>query len=229
MGDKTENKKWIYLSYPLSPDTPAYGDSDSLEISHEKSMIKGDLCNTSFWSLSNHFGTHIDFPKHFVDNGKTADEYPADFWFFLTPQFIDISPVEPASIIGPEEINFENVSKDVDLLFIKTNFCRKRDKQIYWQKNPGFDWGLADYLREVFPNLKVLGFDCISLSSFAHREIGRKAHQAFLDHHRPILPLEDVDLSQLNSKTKLNTVIIAPLVVQNADAAPCTVLAEIIK
>lgn len=221
--------KWVYLSYPLNCETPAYGGSDSLKIQHEKSMEKGDSCNTQYWSLSNHIGTHIDFPRHFVRAGKTSDDYDPEFWIFRSPFIIDISPIEPELIIEPEDVDMDAVPDNIDMLVIKTGFCHLREKDIYRQKNPGFAPGLAVFLRKRFIRLRVFGFDSISLSAFAHRGTGHEAHKAFLDHSNPILLLEDMDLSAIDNNIKLKQVIVSPLLVEDADGAPCTVFANIVK
>jgi len=220
--------KWIYLSYSLNRETPAYGGGDSLKIQQEKSIEKGDSCNTLYLSLSNHLGTHIDFPRHFVRAGKTSDDYDPEFWIFRSPFIIDISLVEPGLIIEPEAIDIDAVPDNIDILIVKTGFCHLREKDIYWENNPGFAPCLAVFLRKRFPHLRVFGFDSISLSSFVHRDIGREAHISFLDHPRPILLLEDMDLSIVNNM-KLKHVIVAPLRVEGADGAPCTVFANIIE
>lgn len=219
--------KWIYLSYPLSPDTPAYGGEDFLKFRHGKSMTKGDSCNTSYWILPSHLGTHIDFPRHFVSNGMTANEYPCEFWIFQTPCILHVFPVEPGTLIGPQNLELAGVDKDADLLLLKTNFGKRRNERVYWEENPGIEPDMASFLRENLPNLRVLGFDFISLSSFAHRELGRNAHRAFLDHPNAILPLEDVNLSRLDTRIRLETVIVSPLIIESADAVPCTVFAQI--
>ena len=220
--------KWVYLSYSLNPRTPAYGGGDSLKVQQEKSMEMGDSCDTSYWSLHNHLGTHIDFPRHFVRCGKTSEDYDPEFWFFYSPFVIDISPVEPGLIIETEAVDMNAVPNNIDILVIKTGFCHLREKDIYWENNPGFAPGLAVFLRERFPHLRILGFDSISLSSFVHRKIGREAHKAFLDHPNPILLLEDMDLSTIENSMKLKQVIVSPLRVEGADGAPCTVFANIV-
>ena len=221
--------KWIYLSYSLNRETPAYGGGDSLKVQHEKSMETGDSCNTSYWSLSNHLGTHIDFPRHFVQAGKTSGDYSPEFWIFHSPFILDISPIESGVIIEPESVDMNTVPDNTDLLVIKTGFCYLREKDIYWGNNPGFAPVLAFFLRKHFPHLRVFGFDSISLSSFAHRETGHEAHKAFLDHPNPILLLEDMDLSIVDSGIKLKQIIVSPLRVEGADGAPCTVFAEIVE
>jgi arylformamidase len=221
--------KWIYLSYPLSIKTPAYGDENGFKFQWGKSIEKGDSCNTQYWYLPNHLGTHIDFPKHFVRDGKTARDYPAEFWVFHSPFMVDISPVAHGSIIQLENIPFMRVPENTDLLIVKTGFFLLRGENVYHKDNPGFAPGLAVFLREHFPRLRVLGFDSISLSSFTHRETGRKAHRAFLDHPRPILLLEDMDLSMVNNSLKIKKIIVSPLRVEGADAAPCNVFADIVE
>ena len=87
---------------------------------------------------------------------------------------------------------------------------------------------MAEYLRKTFPMLRIMGFDSISLSSFANRDVGREAHKAFLENDRPILPLEDMDLGRIENKSVINKVITAPMHVQSADGSPCTVFAEMV-
>ena len=219
--------KWRYLSYPLSAETPAYGGGDSFQTCSGKSIQAGDSCNTSVWKLSNHSGTHIDFPKHFAKDGKTGDKYPPGFWIFNHPKLVDLSTVPPGYIIGTADLEKARLGLDMDLLLVKTGFCYLRSEPLYWQENPGLNPDLAGFFRESCPSLRVIGSDFISLSSFVHRDLGRKAHSAFLDHPLPLLPLEDVNLSFVDAETRFKEVIISPLVVAQSDAAPCTVFAKI--
>ena len=219
--------KWIYLSYPLSSRTPVYGGGDTFKTREEKRIEKGNSCNTQYWCFPNHLGTHIDFPKHFIPGGKTTLDYPAEFWVFDFSLILDISPVSHCAIIQTEDIPFVNAPEKTDLLIIKTGFSLRRKEDVYCRNNPGFGPEVANFLRERFPRIRALGFDSISLSSFAHRETGRKAHKAFLDHSRPILLLEDMNLSMVDGHLKLKRIIVSPLRVEDADASPCTVFAEV--
>ena len=74
------------------------------------------------------------------------------------------------------------------------------------------------------PNVRVFGFDTISVSSFKHRDVGKQAHREFLDPKRPILLLEDMNLCDVNSQTKLERVLIAPLRIEKCDGLPCSVV-----
>jgi kynurenine formamidase len=219
--------RWIYLSHALGQKTPAYGGGEGFYKTIAKSMAKGDSCNTERWTFSNHLGTHTDFPRHFTAHGRTIDDYPLSFFMFSRIGFADMGQVAGGRIISRQDLEPMVLPEDIEILLIKTGFSHKRSLPAYWQENPGFSPDLADWLREAFPSLRVLGFDSISLSSFSHRDLGRQAHKRFLDHERPILPLEDMDLSGIGGASRLKQVIVAPWVVRGADAVQCTVMAEI--
>lgn len=219
--------RWIYLSYMLDNKTPVYGNGKAFSYKAKRCMENGDSCNTAYLSFPNHIGTHIDFPRHFASKGKRLSDYPASFWHFQNVHLIYIPGVEPGRIIGLEDLKISFIPKDTELLFVKTGFGSLRQDRMYWESNPAYLPELADALREHCPALRVMGFDSISLSSWLDRTLGRKAHRAFLDHPRPILPLEDMNLAAVHDTTVFRQVVVSPLSVAEADGSPCTVLAEV--
>ena len=62
----------IFLSHLIDNDTPTYGDSSGIKISHATCMDHGDTANSLSIKINNHVGTHIDLPKHFDNNGKAV-------------------------------------------------------------------------------------------------------------------------------------------------------------
>jgi arylformamidase len=219
--------KVLFLSYRIDNKSPAYGGGDGFQAEIGKNINAGDTCNTQVWHLPNHLGTHIDAPAHFSNSGLSIDQYSPDFWICERPYLVELKSVKKKEIITPQHLRNLVIPIDIDLLLVKTGFGLKRQAKPFTFENPGFSPDLADYLRENFPQLKMIGFDVISLSSYAFREIGKTAHLRFLDHEKPILPIEDMDLTTLEKGTKLKRVVISPLRIQGADAAPCTVFAEL--
>ncbi len=217
----------VYLSYPLSEKTPAYGGGESFITEQVRSIERGDTANGARWTLSNHLGTHTDFPRHFVRDGKCLDDYAASFFEFDKAVLVDGSGAAPGSVIGPGAFTGTPVDPDADIIILLTGFWRMRASRDYWEKNPVFSPDIADCIRERFPVARVFGFDAISLSSWADRVTGRLAHRAFLDNDRPILLLEDMDLSRLTPASHIGRLVISPLRAEGADAAPTTVIAEI--
>jgi len=219
----------IYLSHFMGPDTPFYGGDGSFQVEPLRSMEAGDPCNTCSWSFPNHAGTHIDLPLHFVHGGKRMDDYSPDFWIFHHVAVVDISGVTPGSVISSDMLDTQHIPSSVELLLLKTGFGSTRGTPAYWQAGPVFSPELADYLRSRFSHLRVFGFDAISVSSWTDRATGREAHRAFLGGDRPILLLEDMDLSLVNELQNILSVTVAPLLVAGADASPCTIIAEVAK
>ena len=213
-----------YLSYNLSEDTPLYGNGKGINFAPEKEILKGDSCNTLNLTFPNHSGTHIDFPSHFNPNGKNINDYPASFWEFKNVDVINLTDkVNDAQLIGPDF--FEKKQNQLtELILIKTGYHAYRGTNRYTITPPGISPELASFFRAHYPNLRCIGLDLISISSYAKREEGRQAHHAFLNkkNERPILIIEDM---KLDSNGPFSKVIVAPLLIDKADGSPCTVLA----
>ena len=186
-------------------------------------MSKGDVANDTSISTTVHIGTHIDMPYHFYENGQTIESYDADFWQFKKVLFVEIKPNN--LIIHHELLHTLDSIEDIgyELLIVKTGICHRRDSKVFWHDNYGFHADIYDYLQEFFPSLRVLGFDSISVSSIQDRMMGREAHRRFLNPKKPILLLEDMDLTALDARTQLKEVLIAPLRIEQCDGLPCTI------
>ncbi len=221
------NKKRIYLSHFINKETPTYGNRNVVNLLKKSDMDNGDVANETHIQSTLHVGTHIDFPYHFYNDGQTLDDYPVDFWFFNSPLFVE---VKPKSLVLKDELikAISPVSSKTiyDILLVKTGFGSKRGSRRYWEENIGFAPEIYDYLREHFPNIRVLGFDSISVSSFQHRDIGRLAHKRFLNPEAPVLLLEDMDLSKVGGNHILMDVSVIPWQIAGCDGAPCTVTAS---
>ncbi len=218
-----KGKKFQYFSHYLDSETPLYGGEIGVTVLPDKEIAKGDSANTKIVKLNNHSGTHIDFPNHFFDNGKKSHAYNADFWVFIRP-YICNSSAGPGEIITLNEKLINEIPEDVDFLIIKTGFEQFRKHAIYWQNNPGLDPEMPKLLRSRFKNLKIVGVDFISITSFQNREIGRIAHRNFLDNDSPILIVEDMMLNNCDFQPK--SLVCLPILIYGVDGAPVTIIAE---
>lgn len=216
----------IFLSHFLDEDTPGYGGVKAFDQSHVSEISKGANSNSQKWILSNHVGTHIDLPSHFDDNGPRLEEFKASDWVMTRPYLLHINVVEDMIIEYGQ--GFDSIPEDCDMLIIKTEFQKRRAEVAYWSNGPGMSPEIAKWIRKNRPNIRVLGFDFISITSFQNRPLGRIAHKEFLAVDRagtPLRVIEDMNLVDLNTSPK--KVIIAPLLVRSADGAPVTVVAEL--
>ncbi len=218
----------IRLSHIIDAGTPSYGNRDRVLVKAASSIAAGDTANSSCWILSsNHMGTHIDVPRHFSNEGLRTHEIPVEDYFFTAAALVDI-PCEGACLIGPEALGKAGgVPPETDLLLIRTGFERKRGSEAYWNDNPGLHPELEDHLRRTCPQLRCVGFDFISITSWKFRAEGRAAHRAFLcpeNRARPLLAIEDMKLSPVRGP--LRSVVVAPVLVEDGNGGPVTVFAD---
>ena len=206
----------VFLSYFYEESTPVYGGlKDTISFKPSSSIMNGNTANSITINLPNHCGTHIDFPRHFNDEGKTCSDYPPGFWSFDKVGFLTCE-IE----VVPDRI--ASLPADIELLILKTGFGSKRNEDTYWSSQPVIPASFASLFRKAFPRLRVFGFDLISLTSKLDRAEGKKAHLAFLIEN-DILILEDMNLNHLTVSPQ--KVIISPLLIKGADGSPCTVIA----
>jgi kynurenine formamidase len=222
---------WIYLSHVLRESTPLYGGAGEIRINSSRSLTRGDSSNNSELMLPAHTGTHVDAPRHFDPQGMTLDQYPPDYWRAERPALVEI-PSNPGQILSMERMGMalETVPQDCDMLLLRTGAeaWRSNDTDVYSKQGPGVAAEVALWLR-AHRRIKMLGMDFISVSSFAHRELGREAHRAFLGSGKgsPILLVEDMALSALPCKMNaLDEVWVVPMLYADSDGAPATVLAR---
>lgn len=219
--EATSGGRWLRISHVLAASTPAYGGRPGLAIRSVRDTARGDTNNEVSLAFSNHLGSHVDAPRHFLAEGRTVDSYGIGEWIFARPWVLDI-PAGEGEVLGPERFAGSlNGCGDADLLLVRTGFEARRGEESYWAAGPAFAPELADLLSSRLPSLSAIGFDTLSLASYRHREVGRAAHRAFLG--KGLRIFEDLALSRAPSGDGLRLVIALPLLFENADGAPCTV------
>lgn len=205
-----------------------YGSTPSPKITKYSSIEDGDSSNSTILTLHSHTGTHIDFPKHFFDEGCCLSDYQAEDFEFCHPVLIDI-PKGSGELIEKSDIEpFYTKMGKADLLLIKTGFHKFREQELYKTHNPGIHSAVIQYIRKYFKNMRAIGVDIVSVSSYQNREEGRKAHkEAFRNDKqfgKPLLLIEDLNLN--GDLRGINRVLVFPLFIPHLDAAPCTVVGE---
>ena len=220
--------KKLYLSYILDKDTPTYGNRNKFVCEKKSDISKGDVANDSSIETTVHIGTHIDMPYHFFENGQTIEDFDINYFSSENILYLDFIPKNLIIKYDLIALLEKVTNKEAyEFLIVKTGICDKRDKELFWKSNYGFDPSLAEYIRKNFPKIRIIGFDSISVSSFENRLLGREAHRTFLDSQKPLLILEDMDLTRLNEHSKIEKMDIVPLRIAKCDGLPCTVLAEV--
>jgi arylformamidase len=221
---------WVRLSYDFSERAPGWPGNYTISIEPYTQIALGDVANQYKITMLNHFGSHMDGPKHFNDQGPRLAEMPLSTFIFEKPLLLDIPKSFGELVLLEDLIPYEADILSADGLLIRSGFSQYRvsDPQRYAFEGPGIDAMACQYMMDTFPHLKAVAMDWISLASYAHGTNGILAHQYLLGlfHKHYICIIEDLDFHALDA-SKLKQVITLPLFIDTTDSSPVTVIAEL--
>ena len=221
---------YITLSYSLEETSPVHIGLKKPELVHNNQIVDGEGYNTYLINVENHSGTHVDAPGHFTEGGKIISDYQPDELVFNNPLIIDIpkGSNELVKIWDISKLDFN----DADCLLFRTGFEKFHgdDPEKYLTRNPGISPEVVYFIRKNLKNVRCVGIDCVSMSSYQNSEAGEKAHlNAFeisTDFGEPLLLIEDMKLNNVKNED-LESIILVPWQIKGIDSAPCTVLAKV--
>lgn len=156
----------------------------------------GDEYNLSKIKFCNHAGTHIDTPKHFIDDGNTITDYPMSRFYG-----------------GCTVITVDDVLTGEDMEKILPH-CRKK---ILFKGTAGGVLSLsAVFVMEEY-GIELVGTENISIG-FEPEEMRVHRQLAIND----VLVIENLDLSKI--KDGNYTLAALPIKIEGAEAAPARVI-----
>jgi arylformamidase len=218
------------LSYVLNETDYGWPGAPTLKIKPFESMEKGDLLNTYMLELFNHFGSHMDGPRHFNKQGKRLFELPLETFVFEAPLLLEIPKDFKEAVLVKDLLPYQKEIGAADLLMIRSGFSRYRHSEgkRYASEGPYIASETAKYLVTKFENLKAIALDWISLGSYAYGDESVLAHQHMLGKFgcRGIGIIEDISFEDLDGNN-IKRIFALPLLVEGIDSAPVTVLAEL--
>ncbi len=133
--------------------------------------------NAQYIMTSNHMGTHLDAPRHFVTNGRTIDEIPVE-WLCGPGVIVNLSDaMDELELYTPKMIEDRAEVRKGDLLYLHTGwhkyaqFGDKADEEKYIHRHPGAHPDLVPWLLEK--EIRIWGVDCVSTDHPMNLPIGR--------------------------------------------------------
>ncbi|MDX9850063.1 MAG: cyclase family protein [Anaerolineaceae bacterium] len=174
----------------------------------------GDEANVTAIHMSAHTGTHIDAPRHFVENGDGIES------LHLSTLLGEVEVVEIDSNVDHIDVDtLAGLNKErwkTRVLF-KTRNSRLRliEKQSFDQAFTALLPEAANYL--VNRGVKLVGIDYLSIAPF---ENGMDTHLAFLKNN--VIVIEGLNLSDVSAG--IYNLIALPILLENGDGAPARVL-----
>ncbi|MGH8870793.1 MAG: cyclase family protein [Acidimicrobiia bacterium] len=151
--------KIVDLTVPIGTDT--YSPPSV----NQPIAIKEYYKEPGFWMVSEitmmlHSGSHVDFTKHFVEDGETAENVPLDRTCGEAV-IIDLTPIEPDHDITPADLEAAapKIQKG-DVVLVRTGWSDVAwgDFPRYYVGSPSCTPEAAKWLVET--GAKAIGFDC---------------------------------------------------------------------
>jgi arylformamidase len=219
------------LSYPLQETAPGWPGNFKAEITQNSSIANGDIANTFIIRTLNHYGSHMDGPRHFNNEGARLSELPLGTFIYEKPLLIDLPMGELGAVTASALKPYEAQIRNADLLMVRSGFAAQREQnpEAYESRGPSFAEDACRYLIDEHAHLKAIAMDWLSLATPSRPEETVNSHQILLGKYRPgkfICIIEDINLRELQAH-QIHKVIALPLFMEKADSSPVTVIAEI--
>ena len=129
------------LSQPLNQECSFWPFYPPFEVKYFKRKSEHGV-NAQYIQSSNHMGTHLDAPRHFVTAGRTIDEIPIE-WCYGDGVIVDLSDMlGELDLFYPEDIEKRVEVREGDILFIHTGWSRNAqvgsqpDEEKYIHRHP---------------------------------------------------------------------------------------------
>ena len=166
----------IDLSQPLNQDAPFWPYYPPFEVKYIKRKAEHGV-NAQYIQTSNHMGTHLDAPRHFVTGGMTIDEIPLE-WLCGPGVIVDLRDVmDDLGAYTPEMLEERVEIREGDILILHTGWHRyaqfgaEPDEEKYIHLHPGAHPRMVQWLLDK--KIHIWGVDCISTDHPMNLPIGR--------------------------------------------------------
>lgn len=168
-------------------------------------QISGSILVTSL-TVGLHCGTHVDAPRHFINDGKCLDAYPLERF---------IGRVRVVSVCGSAAISLQDIMAldlaGIDKVLFKTRNSSLWQHTAFQQDFVGLEAEAARYL--VAGGISLVGIDYLSIQAFG---ADNDVHTILLSND--ILILEGLNLSAVSDGDYLLSCL--PLALANVEASP---------
>lgn len=164
------------LSQPLNQEVSFWPFYPPFEVKYIKRKAEHGV-NAQYIMTSNHMGTHLDAPRHFVTGGMTIDEIPVG-WLCGPGALVDLSgAMDELDLYTPKMIEDRVEVRPGDLLLLHTGWHRhaqfgsEPDEEKYIHRHPGAHPDLVPWL--LAKEIHIWGVDCVSTDHPMNLPIGR--------------------------------------------------------
>lgn len=205
--------KFIDLSHPLEHGQQTFPSDPKLSIIPHGNT-KTLRYNITQITIGSHQGTHLDAMYHFLDDGKTLDQMPLD-WFYGPAHLLRIPKKANENITVEDFLPYEHFLVEGAKIIFETGWHKHFGEENFFSDFPSLSQEAARFLAEK--NIRMLGMDMPTP--------GKDWYEL---HHDILLPKEIViveSLAHLDQVPDQFTFIGFPLNIKGRDGSPIRAVA----
>lgn len=217
----------VDLSHTLEEGIPAWPTHARFGQTLYESYELGDVACHYGLTISEHTGTHMDAPLHFISEGPAhygADEIPLER-LVGRAAVVDATSLEPESLLPVEHIEeWENRNGPIergDRVLIRygwdVRWATGKEGRSFLEGWPGLSGGAAEYL--VGKGVSLVGCDTLAIDAFGSEE--NPAHYALLGNEVYIVE----NLNNLETLPPFCLFMAFPLKIQGGSGSPVRAVA----
>ncbi len=197
------------LSLTIQPGMPIWPGDPALELTRIQCMESGSVANVSRMACCVHIGTHVDAPRHFIQDGRTTEHLALDT--LVGPVVVAALPDAP--VITASDLESLALPAGVERLLLRT---RNSDlwaagSTDFYDEFVALTADAAQWV--VDQGIRLIGVDYLSVQRYYD---GPQTHQILLG--AEVIILEGLNLAQVPSGWY--ELLCLPLKLAGSDGAP---------
>lgn len=154
------------ISLTLSPSLVVWPGDPPVTLTQPASMERGDMFNLTRMDISAHTGTHVDAPRHFLDDGPAVDEMPLD------------------ALIGPARVVGIRDPRAITAAELRRHRIRRGERVLFRTRNSERPWPARPFTRRfvaVAPDaaklLAARGVSTVGVDYLSVGVLGPEGHE----------------------------------------------------
>lgn len=210
-------RRMVDLSHHLDDATPVYPDDPQVRV-RPAATVAADGFNVLHVAMGSQSGTHVDAPRHYLDDGTTIDVMDLDR--FVGPAvIIDVRHRGPREAIEAGDLApVRDRLGPTSLVVVHTGWSRHWGTAAY-HEHPYLDVEAARLL--VDADVRAVAIDAMSVDE----TIASGAHPSGYAAHYALLPAGIAIVENLTGLEQVDwadpVLSVLPLKLRDADGAPC--------
>lgn len=207
-----KNYKYQDLTAKITEKTVVFPGDPTFKSKAVSSIDESCAFGLSKMSMGNHMGTHIDFPAHVIQGGKTSSDYDIDHLF---GEGLILELPKEAMSVSRSFLDQQNDDLKDKIVFFKTSNSKISKQAGFTENYVYIEPDAAKALLEK--KVKIVGIDYISVDAYSEEKL--PVHNLLLSNG--VLIVENLELKGVDpGKCYLQ---IAPLNVDQVDGVPARV------